>query len=65
MEEANLVVRVKIDPKRRLVEDLGAEAGFCSFPDGFSSRPGSLQGAENLMAGSNRQILEEGGPLKS
>ncbi|CAE7817706.1 CPK16, partial [Symbiodinium necroappetens] len=40
MEEANLVVRVKIDPKRRLVEDLGAE------------------GAENLMAGSNRQILE-------
>eukprot|EP00439_Symbiodinium_sp_Y106_P042242 s3811_g5.t1 len=40
MEEANLVVRVKIDPKRRLVEELGAE------------------GATNLMAGSNRQILE-------
>ena len=56
MEEANLVVRVKIDPKRRLVEELGAEAGpesdavfssLCSLPP--------LQGATNLM----RQILEE------
>ncbi|CAE7572262.1 CPK16 [Symbiodinium natans] len=40
MEEANLVVTVKIDPKKRRVEGLGAE------------------GAANLMAGSDRQILE-------
>ena len=28
MEEANLIVRVDIDPKRRVVEQLGAEAAI-------------------------------------
>ena len=66
MEEANLIVKVKIDPKRRKIEKLGAEAETGKLLSKLRRlQQLNGQGAANLMAGSDRQILEAAGAVGS